>query len=161
MNSRDSSSPASFHSKITYRRPQFRQLVQGARLGSSFHGINALRSNSDIASALVWNFPSCSSQWASSSISNILLPFRVERRFYDNYSRGVPDWPTVMKGCDSPMQRAWNLRKDQIHCVPIAKCFRVAANPSLSVTAMFQQLPTDNCAARSYPTKDCKNRHAT
>ena len=34
MNSRDSSSPASFHSKITCRRPQFRQLVQGARLGS-------------------------------------------------------------------------------------------------------------------------------
>jgi hypothetical protein len=50
MNSRDSSSPASFNSKIRYRRPQFRQLVQGARLGSSFHGINALRSNSDICS---------------------------------------------------------------------------------------------------------------
>ena len=85
MNSRDSSSPASFHSKITYRRPQFRQLVQGARLGSSFHGINALRSNSDTASALVWNFPSCSSQWASSSITNIQLPFRVETRFFDSY----------------------------------------------------------------------------
>src|SRR5579864_6804754 len=84
MNSRDSSSPASFHSKITYRRPQFRQLVQGARLGSSFHGINALRSNSDIASALVWNFLSCSSQWASSSITNIQLPLSVERRCFTN-----------------------------------------------------------------------------
>jgi hypothetical protein len=85
MNSRDSSSPASFHSKIIYRRPQFRQLVQGARLGSSFHGINALRSNSDIASALVWNFPSCSSQWASSSITNIQLPLRVETGYYTNH----------------------------------------------------------------------------
>jgi hypothetical protein len=84
MNSRDSSSPASFHSKISYRRPQFRQLVQGARLGSSFHGINALRSNSDIASALVWNFPSCSSQWASSSITNIQLPLSVERRYFNS-----------------------------------------------------------------------------
>jgi hypothetical protein len=84
MNSRDSSSPASFHSKIKYRRPQFRQLVQGARLGSSFHGTNALRSNSDIASVLVWNFPSCSSQWTSSSITNIQLPFRVGTRCFAN-----------------------------------------------------------------------------
>jgi len=80
MSSRDSSSPASSHSKITYRRPQFRQLVQGAQLGSSSHGINALRSNSDIASALVWNLPSCSSQWASSSITNIQTIMRQTSR---------------------------------------------------------------------------------
>jgi hypothetical protein len=81
MNSRESSSPASFHSKIRYRRPQFRLFVQGARLGSSFHGINALRSSSDTASALVRNFPSCSAQCASSSITNIHLTIPSETGF--------------------------------------------------------------------------------
>jgi len=60
---------------------------------------------------------------------------------------GVPDWPTVMKGCDKMAQgcwdeyltkhgrtsvkqawlRAWNLRKGQIYWESTARCFRVAS----------------------------------
>jgi hypothetical protein len=59
---------------------------------------------------------------------------------------GVPNWRTVMKGCDSTAQgcweqyqhkhgrmsvkqawsRAWESRKDQVHWDPAARCFRVS-----------------------------------
>jgi hypothetical protein len=62
------------------------------------------------------------------------------------YMPGVPDWPSLMKGCNAAAQdcwdqylrkhgrmfvrrawlRAWNLQKDQISWEPKTRCFRVA-----------------------------------
>jgi hypothetical protein len=59
---------------------------------------------------------------------------------------GVPDWPTVMKGCDLGAEgcwrkylrkhgrksvqqawlRAWNLWKDRVYWEPTARCFRIS-----------------------------------
>jgi len=61
---------------------------------------------------------------------------------------GVPDWPTVMKGCDRTAQgcwdeylrrhgrmsvqqawmRAWNLHKDKVYWDATAQCFQVPKN---------------------------------
>jgi len=62
-------------SMTTYCRPQVRQAVQGAWLGSWSQGIEARRLSSESASSNVANSPCCCSACSSSSIMNMQTPY--------------------------------------------------------------------------------------